>query len=514
MFRSVMAVLAAAPMLLGLPAAAGTGPPAVSCAAIAGQPFALATVTSATTVTNSRSQEYCEVRGVIQPQTHFAIKLPTSGWTGQYVQQGCSGLCGSVPALDLPLFGFGCAPAIDGKLVLAADDSGHTGTDQGDGRWGADPRLRVVFGLTSEHSLQQVATAVMRAYYGRGPAYRYFDGCSTGGRQGLNLAQRYPADFDGILGGAPANNLAPLGLLNAWTVVRNTDSAGRQILGADKVPALHEAVARACGEIIDDPRACGFQPASIQCPAGVDTPSCLTPAQVAAVTAFYRGPTDARGRSLYNGGVPYGSELSWVNQFVDPDGHPEDTLSGRIALSYFRYLAYPQNPPAGFTLADVRFTEAEFDRVNLLGDAIYNANDPDLSAFRARGGKLILYHGWADAAIPPFSTTDYYAAVERRAGGFAASQRFSRLYLIPAGYHCLFGPDPYTPAEVGFVEFLTPLMDWVERGIAPGPLDAPTLSAADFSLVRDLTIAPVDALGAVHAAPGSLNANYDYVGGY
>jgi len=511
MIRSMTAVLAAVPMMLvGLPASAGTGAPTTSCTALAATRPAAATVTSARTVTNVRGQEFCEVRGVIRPQTRFTVMLPTSGWTGQYVQQGCSGLCGSVPALDLPLFGFGCPAALDGKLVLAADDTGHAGSAEGTepATWGADPRLRLEFGLLSEHHLRQVADQVMTDYYGHGPAHRYFDGCSTGGRQGLILAQRFPADFDGILAGAPAGNLGPLSLLNAWVAVRNTDPAGRQILGPDKLPVLHAAVVRACGEVIQDPRRCGFQPASLACPPGVDRPSCLTRAQVGVVTAAYRGPTDADGRNLYNGGLPYGSELGWRDQFVVTSGSPEDGNAARIALNYLRYLAYPQNPPASFTLHDVRFTKSTFDRLNVLGDAVYNANDPDLAAFRARGGKIIIYHGWADPSIPPFSTTDYYAAVQRRGG----SQAFTRLYMIPAGHHCLFGPEPSTtPSEIGIPEFLTPLMDWVERGVAPAEINVRTITM-DGDLVRDLDVAPFDALAPVPAPPHSLNAHYHYLG--
>jgi pimeloyl-ACP methyl ester carboxylesterase len=473
MFRSILALLAAAPLLLlgGTPATASTAAPTTSCASIAERHYPAATVTSAVTVTNELGNEYCEVKGVIQPQTHFTVELPTSGWTGEYVQQGCSGLCGSVPALELPLFGFKCTAALGGKLVLAADDSGHTGTGPGDGSWGGDPRLRVVFGLTSEHSLNQVATTLMRAYYGHGPAYRFFDGCSTGGRQALNLAQRYPDDFDGILAGAPAIDLAKLGLYNAWLVTHNTDAHGRQILGPDKVPALHAAVAAKCGEIVQDPRTCGFRPATIQCPAGVDNAGCLTKAQVGVVQAAYAV------------GVPKGSELAWIDQFIDPQGNPANTESGQIGLAYFRYLAYPHNPPASFTLADVRFTKAELARLEVVSKAIYNADNPDLSAFRAHGGKLIMYHGWADASIPPALTLDYYRAVEQKA-------RFARLYMIPGGYHCLFGPDPITPTEIGYPEFLTPLMDWVERGTAPGTVEVPTIDAADYHTIREVTVKP------------------------
>ncbi|GAA3351729.1 tannase/feruloyl esterase family alpha/beta hydrolase [Amorphoplanes nipponensis] len=510
----LLAALTAVPLALGAPAAP-PGAPVIGCAALSRVDLPGVRIASAGPAT-IRGNEFCVVRGHFAPGTSFTLKLPTGGWTGQYVQQGCSGLCGSVPELDVPPVGYGCAPALAGKLALAASDSGHRGADTEPATWGADPRLRVEFGLTSEHKLAGVATAVLRAYYGAEPTHRYFDGCSTGGRQGLMLAQRYPADFDGILAGAPASNPAVLsGLLNPWLVRSNTGADGTQVLTSEKLPALHAAVAGACGEVIEDPRRCGFRPDSLRCPPGVDRPGCLTGAQVAAVTAFYRGPTDRAGRSLSNGGVPYGSELTWT-WFTGPAGtRPDGTDAATIALNYLRYLAYPVNPPATYSLADVRFDRAARDRLAVVGDALYRAEDPDLGAFRARGGKLIMYHGWADGVIPPWSTIDYYRAVERRAGGFARAQAFSRLYLIPAGYHCLFGPDVRRVTEIGVPELLTPLLDWVENGVAPGEIGVPTVTAQpEPELVRYLTVTPFDALAPVRAAPGGLNSHDDHVGRY
>jgi hypothetical protein len=514
MMNLLLAALTAVPLALGVPTPA-PGAPVVDCGALSGVDVPGGRIASAA-VTTVKGKEFCTVQGSFKPGTNFTIQLPTSGWTGQYVQQGCTGLCGSVPPLNLPPVGFACAPAVAGKLALAASDSGHQGDDSRPATWGADPRRRAEFGLTSEHRLAGVATAVLRAYYGHGPAYRYFDGCSTGGRQALNLAQRYPADFDGIIAGAPAHNLAPLsGLFDPWLVRRNTAGDGSQVLSREKLPALHAAVVAECGEVIQDPRECGFRPETLRCPRGQDQPTCLTSAQVAAVTAFYRGPTDRAGRSLYNGGEPYGSELAWT-WFTGPAGtRPQDTDAGTIALNYLRYLAFPA-PAPGYSLDDVRFDRAMFDRLRAVGDRLYNATDPDLSAFRAHGGKLIMYHGWADAAIPPWATTDYYRAVERRAGGFTAAQSFSRLYMIPAAYHCLFGPDLRDVTEIAAPELLTPLIDWVESAAAPGEIDVPTVTAAenpeDMELIRYLTVTPFDALAPVHAAPGSLNTGYDYVG--
>jgi feruloyl esterase len=341
---------------------------------------------------------FCDVKGLLAPKTRFEIELPTATWHGQYVQEGCSALCGSVQLSSYPDAGITC-PAVDnGELALATDDEGHAGSPT-DGSWARDSLLlRVVFGLTSEHSLARMSKAIITAYYGRPASFTYYDGCSTGGREALILAQRYPGDFNGIIAGAPTGNLAPLALFNAWMVRSNTAPNGHQILTAEKIPALHAAVVHACGNtdgIIADPRHCGFDPASIQCRHGKDADTCLTRAQVQAVRMFYRGPTDKQGRSLYNGGEPYGSELGWPGAFVEPvtDTAPADLMDAALALNYLKYMAFVPNPSDSFTLADVKFTDAEFRKLNRLGDAIYNANSPDLRAFAAHGGKLILYHG-------------------------------------------------------------------------------------------------------------------------
>jgi Tannase and feruloyl esterase len=162
--------------------------------------------------------------------------------------------------------------------------------------------------------------------------------------------------------------------------------------------------------VIRDPRACTFDPASIECPSGTDNASCLTAAQVGVVRRFYRGPTDTQGRNLFDGGEPYGSELAWVVWAVMPAGDPNapaDTIAAQLGLNYLKYAAFWHNPPDAYGLGDVRFTVEMHRRLQELG-GIYNANDPDLRAFRAHGGKIIIYHGWADQAIPPFSTVDLW----------------------------------------------------------------------------------------------------------
>lgn len=542
--RPGLVVPLAAAMLLGTGGAASAGTagglavsgspvpglirPVTSCASLArmnftGVPDAPGKVTSSAVVRDpvgTKTVSFCDVKGVFAPQTQFEMKLPVATWHGQYVQEGCEALCGTLQQLssDIPDTGFTCTAVDNGELALATDDEGHASGSLTDGLWARNSlALRVVFGLTSEHSLAQMARAVITAYYGQAALFRYYDGCSTGGREALMLAQRYPRDFNGIIAGAPASNLAPLALLNAWLVESNTGPGGYQILTAGNIPALHAAVIRACGNahgIITDPRRCGFNPASIQCPPGQKADSCLTPAQVRAVREFYRGPTDKRGRSLYNGGLPYGSEMGWIGNFVQPASDtaaPADTFDAAMALNYLKYMAFWPNPPGRLTLARVKFTGTEFRKLNLLGNAIYNANNPDLHAFAARGGKLILYHGWADQSIPPWSTLDYYAAAQRASGGFHASQAFSRLYMIPGAYHCLYAPDG---SSINLADFLTPLISWVQRGMAPGAIQADTLSLATYKITLRQKVRPYNALAPVTPAPGSLNGHYHYLGTY
>lgn len=495
-----------------------TSHPVMDCGQLLHHNFGdLGTLRSVTEQT-VREHRYCAVSGEIRPQTGVQMLLPLDGWHGQYLQQGCSGYCGNATVGALPAAGYSCAPARSGTLAMAKDDGGHTSNDPYDASFAKNPALRRVFGRTSEHSTAQLAKAVLRTFYGHGPRYSYFDGCSTGGRQALVEAENYPADFDGILAGAPAINLWALTLEQAWLVRSNTDAVGNQILPAEKLPALHAAVIEQCGDAtgtVTDPRHCAFDPASLRCPRGKNTDSCLTPAQVATVRKFYRGATTASGLQLFNGGMPYGSELGWAWWAVmsrSDTAAPGDTAAARVALSGLKYLYFPKNPPAAFTLADVRFTVREWLRGEGYAQRTYNATNPDLHAFAARGGKLILYHGMADEAIPPQSTNDYYAWMERYAGGFSASQRFSRLYLVPGGYHCLFGPEITAPTRLNAAEFLSPLMAWVQQGKAPAEIDAPDVPIHGKGNVVTHKLRPVDALRQGPAAPGSLNADYHYVG--
>jgi Tannase and feruloyl esterase len=335
--------------------------PVVSCSSLSGRdltgPSEAATITSATTMTVN-GWTACEVHGRLASGTHYEILLPVASWHGDYVQEGCGGYCGSITISPQPEAASGCVPATDGALVVASDDEGHQTASSTDGTWAAgDPRSRVVFGYTSEHEVAIVTQAVIATFYGRRPAFSYFDGCSDGGREALDLAQRYPTDFNGIIAGAPANNWAALAAeLQTWLARSNTDAGGHQILPSEKLPALHRAVMTECADadgVIPDPRGCAFDPAAIGCPTGTDAATCLTPAQVNTARAEYQGPTDSHGRNLFDGGEPYGSELAWDGWLTQPARDPEaplDTTAGQLALNYLKYMGYWTDPPASYTL--------------------------------------------------------------------------------------------------------------------------------------------------------------------
>jgi hypothetical protein len=493
--------------------------PVLSCEALAKLDFTALDARIAATATVTRNgHPFCDVKGYISPVTQFEALLPTASWRGDYLQQGCGGLCGKADvSLDDPSRTSGYqapyAPLQNGEMVVAADDQGHETPNNGDALWARnDLRLRAVFGYSSEHQLARAMKAVVPAFYGRKPAYSYFSGVSDGGHEALVLAQRYPTDFDGIIAGAPANNWAPLaGLVGPWVAASNRNAQGGQILTAEKLPALHAGVMVACADdhgVIEDPRACSFDPASLRCPTGADRPDCLTDEQVRVVRDEYRGPSDKEGHGLFDGGEPYGSELAWAGWLVMPaadSAAPGDTYAALIGLSYLNEMAFMPNPRGGFTLPSVPFTTEMRERLEQLG-GIYNATDPDLSAFAANGGKIIIYHSWADQAIPPFASINYYRAVAGQAGGLPAAQSFSRLYVIPGLYHCPCGQtvdgDPATT-----VQFMPELVAWVERGEAPGAITLPVTAQTTGAHLASLSIDPFDPLKPAPDNNG-LNSNY------
>jgi hypothetical protein len=467
--------------------------PKIDCAALAAQdlsgvPGAPAAIGSATVTTAPQGGwEACDVKGTVAPQIQFEVLLPTKTWRQRYLQTGCGGFCGNVTINAQAATG--CVPLTRGDFVMATNNEGHASAGGFDGVFGTDPQLRVDYGYQADHLVSLVVKSIIKTFYRQGPRFSYFDGCSQGGHQGLTEAQRYPGDFDGIVAGAPASIFTALNVMyQGWNARANTGAGGQAILTADKLPALHAAVLANCdgkdglvdGQI-DDPRACTFDPASIRC-TGADTASCLTAAQVQTVRKLYDGPRDDRGRRLYPGGQAMGSEPAWVPWVVPapPSTAIATTIDQGIVTNTLKYLAF-RSPRPTMTAADLGFDAATFRTISEQS-GIYDATDPDLSAFRARGGKLLLWHGWADPAISPQGTVAYYKAVTDRMGGRQATERFARLFMLPGVNHCGGGQAPNT------IDALTPVLNWVEQGTPPDRLVA--TESANGGVVRTRPVFP------------------------
>lgn len=440
--------------------------PVISCASLAATDLAPiggegSRIVQAAETTRTGST-VCSVEGTLAPSIGFRVDLPIRTWAQRYLQLGCGGLCGRIPqdigAAD------GCPVLSAGGFATGSTDMGHQGMG---GDFGSDPQKRADFAYRAVHLTAVTAKALIRRFYGRDPAYSYFTGCSDGGREALVEAQRFPEDFNGIIAGAAAMNFqVQNSLYHGWQARSNTGSDGQAILIASRLPILHAAVLEACDAqdgqtdgLISAPGLCRFDPASIECRAGQDAASCLTAAEVSVVRRLYDGPRDPQtGERLTIGGPQFGSELAWAGVYV-PQSAGQPIMSTMIALDALRHLIFDTDPPADFTLADLAFDRATFDRLRAR-HPLFDATNPDLSAFAGRGGKLILWHGWADPHISPLNTIAYHEAVRRQMGE-ARAEDFERLYLLPGVYHCSGGEGP------SLIDLLTPMMAWVEDGQAP-----------------------------------------------
>ncbi|MGW3104517.1 tannase/feruloyl esterase family alpha/beta hydrolase [Streptomyces sp. NPDC001100] len=450
--------------------------PAMSCsgvaqlglaAAVPGVPFEIGSATELAASANTLGNwAACDVKGVIAPQLHFEIKLPETGWQADYLQLGCGGLCGSTNVTSAPASA-GCVPLTTGAFAVASSDEGHY---QGGGLFSTDPTLSADFGYKSDHELVQAAKAIIKQYYGRAAAHSYFDGCSQGGHQALTEAQRYPTDFDGIIAGAPANNFTALNTFShAWTAQSVYLDGGPATITNTDLADLHKAVLKGCGApadgIIADPLSCTWDPGTIQCGAGRTSTSdtyCLTADQVTTLRRIYAGPTDSHGQLLYPGYQLRGSELNWAGIIIPATA---TGASGDIGFvrETLRYQIFDSPQPA-LTYKDIKFTAAYYDKVMRSNEGMYDATDPDLTAFKKAGGKLILWHGLGDQHIPAVGTMAYYKAVEKAVGGEAATASFARLFLLPGVAHCGGGQGPNT------FDALTAITDWVTKGEAPASL--------------------------------------------
>jgi feruloyl esterase len=441
----------------------------IEATAIPRGPFELAAtrIEPARTVT---LPAHCRVRGVVAPAIRFEVWLPlAAAWNGRFQAVGGGGLAGVISYSAM-------ARALQGGYATASTDTGHVAPDV---EWLGDARLLRDYGYRAVHEMTAKAKAAMHAYYGRPADYDYFIGCSTGGRQGLMQAQRFPEDYDGIVAGAPVNFFVAIHYTQLWAALAAKEASDESILSAADLDFVSAAALAQCDAIdgiadgvIEDPPSCDFDPGVLQC-SGTAAGQCLREDQVTALRKIYAGPSDSRtGAHLYPGFMPSG-EPEW--NVVTDSGLVE------IPREYFTRSVF-NDPSWDWRTFD--FGE-DAEQASLATAEILDATNPDLSAFRSRGGKLIVYHGWNDQVIPPEGSIKYYKSVEATIaeqpnGSNQETRDFFRLFMVPGMAHCRGGPGTNEFDEQKAIEA------WVERAVAPDRIEASHLEDEVVTRTRPL----------------------------
>jgi feruloyl esterase len=431
---------------------------------------------------------FCRVQLTVAPQINIEVWLPATGWNGKFEGVGGGGFAGIIvyPAL---------AAALRSGYATASTDTGHRGNSAEFAL--GHPELVVDFGYRAIHEMTVKGKQITEAFYGSAPRENYFVGCSTGGRQGLAEAQRFPDDYDGIVAGAPAINWTHL-LVSGVELGLATLKDPESYIPASKLPAIQQASVAACDltdgikdGLVSDPRVCRFDPSVLVCTSG-DTPACLTPKQAAALKQIYDG-TSFGGRMIDPGRLP-GVERGW-------GGFITGTSAGRsigyiYGTDYMKYFVFG-DPQWDYRTWDFARDLARVD-ADQKNRSVMDTWDPDLKRFRDRGGKLIVYHGWGDDAISPLSTINYFKmVVEKTTGGPKAAEasapedtrfqqaaqktgEFLRLFMVLGMNHCGGGPGPTA------IDTVTALSNWVEKKQPPDVLAGSHMTNGVADLTRPL----------------------------
>jgi feruloyl esterase len=450
---------------------------AAGCAALASQSLPGTTITAAQAITGGsftpgsgppliNLPPFCRVAGVIAPtvesQILFEVWLPLEKWNGKFSGVGNGGWAGNISSGAL-------AEQLRRGYATASTNTGHEAAPGVDAARFAfeQPERLVDFAHRAHHETALKGKAIVEAFYRKPPERSYFVGCSSGGYEGLMEAQRYPTDYDGIVAGAPANNWTRLmaGDFHAILTVLK-DPAGNLPLPA--LGALHRAALAACDDadglrdgVLENPRDCRFDPATLQCTPDRAPGTCLTPGQVESARRVYRGLEDPQTGARVYPGLPPGSEPFW------PYRDPANPFP--IPVAHFKWLVFadPKWDWRTFDFADPADYQAYLKAESKFA-ALLNATDPNLRTFQKRGGKLLQYHGWNDQLISAQNSIDYYESVlgffggaKDRAASLAEVQGFYRLFMAPGMAHCSGGTGPNA------FDMQAALEAWVERGVAP-----------------------------------------------
>ena len=433
---------------------------------------------------------FCRVAATLRPSNDSEIKmeiwLPTSGWNGNFEANGNGGWTGSINPGAL-------ADGLARGYAAAMSDLGHEGGSASFAL--GHPEKLIDFGYRAAHETTVTSKAIISKFYGREPKHSYWNGCSAGGRSALMEAQRYPADFDGIVAGSPGLNWTGRATQSVW-VAQATHKDDASFIPAAKFALIHNAVLGACDArdgvtdgVLEDPTRCNFDPKQLECK-DADGPACLTKPQVETARAIYTAYPDQTNKQAIFPGFERGSELGWSTMAgPNPFG---------LGMDLFKYVVF-QDPSWDYKTfnfaTDVARTEkADAGRMNALS--------PDLKAFAARGGKMIQYHGWADPQIAPGSSVNYYKSVLEFMGGSRQVASFYRLFMVPGMAHCG-GGDGTSDFDA-----LTALEGWVEKDRAPDQIPASRVRGDKVDRTRPLCPYPQVAQ---YKGTGSTDDAVDFV---
>jgi len=396
---------------------------------------------------------FCRAAVTVTPvkdsEIKFEIWMPATGWNGKFVGVGNGGYSGEI-------WYWAMAEPLARGYATASTNTGHDGGVMDASFAMGHPEKLADFGWRAVHEMTVESKAITLAFYGRAPRLAYWNGCSTGGRQGLMEAQRFPADYDGIIAGAPANYMTHLSAQTVWVAQAMRKEPGG-FIPPSKLPVLHKAVLAACDAqdgvndgVLEDPRRCHFDPKVVQC-SGADGPDCLTAPQVEAVRKIYGGSINPRTKELLFPGMSPGGELGWATGVGAVTAEPMP-----LATGIFKYVV---------------FKDPNWD---------YKTINPNLKAFFEHGGKLLQYHGWADPGIAPLNSINYYTSVGQALGGVNRIQDKYRLFLLPGMNHCRGGDGPDQFDSLGAME------QWVEGKKAPERLVASRIRNGQTDRTRPL----------------------------
>lgn len=431
---------------------------------------------------------YCRVSGMIAPEIEFRVNLPDA-WNRRVYMTGNGGHAGE--DLDAPYLVARHENALQHGFVTAATNTGHSAAKEPDATFAFNNDQKLIdYAFRAVHLTVETAKRMASAYYDRPVAFSYWDGCSTGGRQGLMEAQRFPSDFDGILAGAPVLDFTGTTIMGLWYGrVQEETHIPVEIMGtvSDAVIGKCDAVDGLEDGLVGDPRNCSFDPLEDLpiCTAGQAGTDCITHAQAEALQKMYSGPMTSSGDNIFPG-MTLGSERSgtgfggttpsgWAGLVLNIGGR--EAFAVAIAKSSMRYMAFPQDRP------DWDASTFDFDaggqQLAALGSLV-DAVDPDLSDFAARGAKLLMYFGWSDPLLMPQMGVDYYEAALEANGPSTAD--FFRLFMMPGVFHCGggYGPDRF--------DGMTSLIEWVENGTPPDAIQASQVE--DGKVIRSRPLCP------------------------